>query len=69
MSLTLALRCRFPAEDMNVRFEREALDEIVATSEGYPYFLQEWGYHVWNVAGSSPITAEDVLQTSSIVSS
>ena len=33
---------------------------MVAQSHGYPYFLQEWGYHVWNVAPSSPITADDV---------
>ena len=29
-------------------------------SAGYPYFLQEWGYHVWNAAPASPITDDDV---------
>lgn len=29
-------------------------------THGYPYFLQEWGYHVWNAAPGSPVTLEDV---------
>jgi hypothetical protein len=36
-----------------------ALDIIVDTTRGYPYFLQEWGYHAWNVADASPIEVED----------
>lgn len=38
----------------------EALAEIVHRTRGYPYFLQEWGSHAWNVAGASPITVSDV---------
>lgn len=41
-------------------FERRAIDLIVAESKGYPYFLQEWGFHVWNLAGESPIMLDDV---------
>jgi hypothetical protein len=41
---------RLPAEDLDVAFEADALDEIVQVSRGHPYFLQEWGYHVWNAA-------------------
>ena len=26
---------------------------------GYPYFLQEWGKHSWNLADRSPIEGED----------
>lgn len=29
-------------------------------SRGYPYFLQEWGYRVWNQSPRSPVTADDV---------
>ncbi len=29
-------------------------------TKGYPYFLQEWGYHSWNAATSSPITVDHV---------
>jgi hypothetical protein len=49
-----------PAADQNVTFAEDALDELVSITHGYPYFLQEWGYHVWNAAPRSPITLEDV---------
>ena len=49
-----------PALDEEVRIESDALDAIVSKTQGYPYFLQEWGKHVWDVAESSPITLEDV---------
>ncbi|MEK7744822.1 MAG: ATP-binding protein, partial [Elusimicrobiota bacterium] len=26
---------------------------------GYPYFLQEWGKHSWDIAASSPIKVDD----------
>ncbi|HSH58044.1 MAG TPA: ATP-binding protein [Acidimicrobiales bacterium] len=49
-----------PAEDHQVEFEAEALSLIVSEAQGYPYFLQEWGYHVWNYASGSPIRKADV---------
>ncbi len=49
-----------PAGAADVHFSLEALDELVAASQGYPYFLQEWGYHVWNHALGSPIPLGDV---------
>ncbi len=39
--------------------EREALDDIVEATHGYPYFLQEWGKHAWNQAKHSPIDLAD----------
>jgi hypothetical protein len=48
-----------PAERAGVAFSREALDEIVRATEGYPYFLQEWGKHAWIHAVRSPIDLED----------
>ena len=53
-----------PAADLGVRFQRRAVDMIVRESEGYPYFLQEWGKHVWDVAEDSPITDADVRSAS-----
>jgi len=41
-----------------------ALQEIVARTKGYPYFLQEWGSHAWNQAPGSPITLADVTTAS-----
>ena len=49
-----------PASEQDVEFAHDALDEIVKITHGYPYFLQEWGYHVWNAAPRSPVTLEDV---------
>ena len=49
-----------PAAAMDVRFEPQAVAKIVAVTKGYPYFLQQWGYEVWNVANASPITLDDV---------
>lgn len=48
-----------PAEAQRVRFANEAVTEILNQTKGYPYFLQEWGKHCWNIAVNSPITAAD----------
>jgi hypothetical protein len=49
-----------PAEASGVGFELDALDAIVAEAHGYPYFLQEWGYAVWNHANATPVSIGDV---------
>jgi hypothetical protein len=54
-----------PARDQGVEVTPEALDRIVKETRGYPYFLQEWGKHSWDVADDSPITLKDVESASS----
>ncbi len=49
-----------PATEQGVEFEEPALESLIGFTQGYPYFLQEWGYHVWNAAPQSPITLDDV---------
>jgi hypothetical protein len=49
-----------PAEEQGVEFEPAAVDRILAWTQGYPYFLQEWGKHAWDVATRSPITVADI---------
>jgi hypothetical protein len=49
-----------PAREQSVEFSEDALDRLLSFTQGYPYFLQEWGYHVWNTAPESPITLDDV---------
>jgi len=49
-----------PAAALGVRFEPAATEAILQATEGYPYFLQEWGKHAWDVAKGSPITVADV---------
>lgn len=53
-----------PARDRGVQFNDDAIAEIVAATHGYPYFLQEWGKHAWDVADQSPITLDDVKTAS-----
>ena len=45
-----------PARAAGVVFDADALREVFHLTKGYPYFLQEWGYHSWNLAETSPIT-------------
>lgn len=49
-----------PAADEDAAYEPEALQEMYAVTGGYPYFIQAYGKEVWDVAPSTPITAEDV---------
>lgn len=49
-----------PVKEQKVEFTRDALDEVLTQTKGYPYFLQEWGYQSWNLATRSPISVEDV---------
>lgn len=49
-----------PAAELGVDFADGAIARIVDATEGYPYFLQEWGKHAWDVAKASPITLADV---------
>lgn len=56
-----------PARRENVEFTPSAIDAIFAKTKGYPYFLQEWGKHAWDMAKQSPITVEDVECASDVV--
>lgn len=56
-----------PLKAKKVAIEGDALGEIFAKSQGYPYFLQEWGFRTWNSATTSPITKEDVLAAEPMV--
>lgn len=49
-----------PAVNLGVEYEQSAVDRILELSEGYPYFLQEYGKHAWLKASNNTITAEDV---------
>ena len=48
-----------PAEREGVAYAENALDYVVEHTEGYPFFLQVWGSHCWDVAAKSPITLAD----------
>jgi hypothetical protein len=49
-----------PARDLGVAFKPEAIDFMVDYTQGYPYFLQEYGRIVWDETSASPVTLDDV---------
>ena len=49
-----------PARNEGVSFDDGAVDAILQATWNYPYFIQEWGFQVWNRAPSSPIAREAV---------
>jgi hypothetical protein len=49
-----------PVRAVDVSYQHQATDQILALTDGYPYFLQEYGKHVWNVAAGPAITPLDV---------
>ncbi len=49
-----------PAVARGVHFTPAALEAIFDRTRGYPYFLQEWGQHAWNVAEGPEIGVADV---------
>jgi hypothetical protein len=51
-----------PAASAGVAFDQDAVEEILFMTHGYPYFLQEWGKHAWDIASSTPIRRQDVQQ-------
>lgn len=58
---------RDPVRRAGIEFEDEAIDEIMRLTQGYPYFIQEWGYQAWNHAEASPITLQVVEDASQSV--
>lgn len=52
---------RNPIEQEGEQIEDGAIDAVYAATEGYAYFVQEWGKQCWEVADISPITANDVF--------
>ena len=51
-----------PAKREGVSFQSVALDEILSQTQGYPYFLQEWGSQSWLIAKGKTITLADVRE-------
>jgi AAA ATPase domain len=56
-----------PVRAQGVEFVGVALEALLSYTQGYPYFLQEWGYHVWNAAPQSPISVDDVARAAPTV--
>jgi len=52
-----------PAASQGASFTPEALAEVYRVTQGYPYFLQEWGYQSWNLADQTTIDLANIQQT------
>ena len=48
-----------PVRDEGADITDEALASMVAGTQGYPFFLQEWGAHVWDAAEGPTIERQD----------
>ncbi|MDA8137947.1 MAG: ATP-binding protein [Desulfobacteraceae bacterium] len=58
---------REPIESAGEKIHEQALIDIFHLTNGYPYFLQEWGYQAWNHAKFSPITTLIIKEATSMV--
>lgn len=56
-----------PAERQGVRWDEDAVERVLEISEGYPFFLQEYGRHVWSQDDGQTITHEDVEAAQDVV--
>lgn len=53
-----------PLNSEGVEITPDAMEMILDATQGYAYFLQEWGSHTWLAATESPIPADAVRQAS-----
>jgi Cdc6-like AAA superfamily ATPase len=53
-----------PLADEGASITDEALQNILELTQGYAFFLQQWGSHTWRAAQASPIGIEDVKKAS-----
>ena len=58
---------RQPFAEAGVRIDEDAVRMIYRRSGGYPYFIQEWGYQLWNFVEHGPVTLDDVKMVDSVV--
>ncbi len=56
-----------PAELEGARYEKSAIEEVMRVTQNYPYFIQEWGYRVWNAAQGPIIQYSDIVDTTPAV--
>ncbi|MCA0177043.1 MAG: ATP-binding protein [Proteobacteria bacterium] len=49
-----------PIETEDAAIDADAVHRILELTQGYAYFLQEWGSRTWLAAPASPITLRDV---------
>ena len=58
--LAAAAALEEPARRQGVIWRHEAVERVTDLTQGYPYFLQEYGRAIWRVRGGDSITPQDV---------
>ena len=56
-----------PVRALGVTFTEDALEKIYLKTQGYPYFVQEWGSLSWRIAAQTPISVEVVNTVNEVV--
>lgn len=56
-----------PARELGVEFDPRAVRTVLAYTEGYPYFVQEYGRVLWDHAVRSPIGAVEAVEAQAVV--
>jgi hypothetical protein len=51
---------QIPVRNQGAEFSPEALAEVIEVTQGYPYFLQQWGYEAWNTSAGPTIEIADI---------
>lgn len=56
-----------PALELGVEIDARAVRTVLEYTQGYPYFIQEYGRVLWDRADSSPIGAIEAVEAQAIV--
>lgn len=56
-----------PVESEEAGWMPDAVERVIAETQGYPYFLQEFGKHAWNVSVGPRINVDDVEAAGTLV--
>lgn len=51
-----------PAKRLDISYADDALQEVIAITEGYPYFLQEYGKWIWESNNDAKIITKAVVK-------
>jgi hypothetical protein len=51
-----------PVQKQGAKFAEDAISEVLKVTQGYPYFLQQWGYEAWEIAAGPTIELKDVQE-------
>ena len=56
-----------PVQELKVSFDRRAVETVVVYTQGFPYFVQEYGKMLWDHSTGPVITAVEAVEAQAIV--